>query len=94
MTMTLREAWRARVEIHVYQLVGVLVILTATWAGGIYGLYRNYNDVRSRTEQTDTALCRRWVDEHNTLLATLVAQGMLDPDYPVLGDSECDNLGG
>ena len=78
--MTLREAWRAKVEIHVYQLITILVVLTVTWAGGIYGLYRNYNEVRSRTERTDTALCHRWVDEHNTLLATLVAQGVLDAD--------------
>jgi ABC-type nitrate/sulfonate/bicarbonate transport system substrate-binding protein len=74
-------------------LIGILVVLTVTWAGGIYGLYHNYADVRARLERADVALCRRWVTEHNALRSALIAEGILDDDYPLLDTAECDDLG-
>jgi hypothetical protein len=91
--MTFRDAWKAKVEIRAYQLITILVVLTVTWAGGIYGLYRSYDDVRVRQEAADVALCLRWVTEHNALRSVLIGNGVLDDSYPPLDPQECDDLG-
>lgn len=95
--MTLREVWRAKVEIHVYQLTAVLLVLTILWAGGIYGLWRNNEAQRD----ADVAQCEQLVEDHNAVRDVLIsllgedAVVVLDADYPQLDAAvECDGLGG
>ena len=90
--MTLSEMWRAKIEIRVFLLALVLVLLTMTWAGGIFGLYR-YQDTRDRSADADVELCRRWVADHNQLRALLIINGIADTDYPLLSVDECRDLG-
>lgn len=42
--MTLRERLNRQVTIRVWQVVGITVALSATWATGIYGAWRYFDD--------------------------------------------------
>jgi len=87
--MTLREAWKAEVEIRVYQLIAVMLVLLVIWAGGIYGLWRYVEEQTAVELRDDIAQCQWFVDQHNSLIGVLVARSVLDVDYPLLDVADC-----
>lgn len=42
--MTLRERLNRQVQVRVWQVVGITMALSATWATGIYGTWRYFDD--------------------------------------------------